>query len=258
MKLAREGKWDLTVEEAIAQQRELAPRVSLEDRLTRLELVAGVDLAVGRVGELGRAAVVVWRVSDETVVESLAIERELRIPYIPGLLAFREGPLVEEALRLVQTEPDAVLVDGQGIAHPRRCGIACQLGLLLERPAIGVGKTRLVGQAPDPGPDPGDREPLLDNSGRQIGVLLRTRAGSKPVYVSPGHLVSPDRAGEIVMACIRGHRLPEPIFLADRLSKERNRGGEDGPGCVAPAAANREARGPRANPGRVDRQLTLW
>jgi deoxyribonuclease V len=158
------------------------------------------------------------------VVESVAVELPLRMPYIPGLLAFREGPLVEAALRQVRSEPDVVLVDGQGLAHPRRCGIACQLGVYLDRPAIGVAKSRLTGHAPEPGPEPGDREPLLTPDGTQIGVLLRTRLRSKPLYVSPGHYVSPDRAGEIVMSCVRGHRLPEPIHLADRLSKERDRG----------------------------------
>ena len=221
MEFARQPRWDVSVAEAIAIQRELAQLVSLEDRVGALNLVGAVDLAVGRVGELGRAAAVVWRSSDGTVVEQMAIERRLTIPYIPGLLAFREGPLVEEALRLIRSEPDVILCDGQGLAHPRRCGIACQVGVLLDRPTIGIGKSRLYGIDRVPGPNPGDREPLLAPDGDLLGVILRTRAGSKPVYVSPGNHVSPERAGEIVFACLRGHRLPEPVFLADRLSKER-------------------------------------
>ena len=223
MEFVLQPKWDVSVPEAMAQQRELARLVSLEDRVTRPALVAGVDLAVGRVGELGRAAMVVWRAEDGAVVESVAIEKELRMPYIPGLLAFREGPLVEEALRAVQSEPDVLLVDGQGLAHPRRAGIACHVGVHLGRPTIGVGKSRLFGRAAEPGPQPGDREPLLNPAGEQIGVVLRTRPRSKPLFVSPGHRVSPETAAEIVMRCLRGHRLPEPIFLADRLSKDRPR-----------------------------------
>jgi deoxyribonuclease V len=221
VEFVRQPRWDVPVPEAIAIQRELAKLVSLEDRVGELNLIGAVDLAVGRVGELGRAAAIVWRLSDGAVVEQVAIERPLTIPYIPGLLAFREGPLVEEALRLVRSEPDVLLVDGQGLAHPRRCGIACQLGVLLDRPTIGIGKSRLYGIDRVPGPNPGDCEPLVAPDGELLGVILRTRAGSKPLYVSPGSHVSPERAGEIVLACLRGHRLPEPVFLADRLSKDR-------------------------------------
>lgn len=228
MDFAREPRWDLPAAEAIRLQKELAELVVLEDRVSRLDLVAGVDMAVGRFAELGRAAVVVWRPSDGAVVEEIAVELPITLPYIPGLLAFREGPLVEAALRQVRSEPDVILVDGQGLAHPRRCGIACQLGVLLDRPAIGVGKSRLYGTAAEPGPNPGDREPLYGRAGEQIGVLLRSRVGSNPLYVSPGHYTTPDRSGEIVYQCLRGHRLPEPIFLADRHSKDRTRGNPAG------------------------------
>ncbi|HEU4752119.1 MAG TPA: endonuclease V [Armatimonadota bacterium] len=224
MEFARKGRWEVTPAEAFAIQRELAGEVSLEDQLGAVELVGAVDLAVGRVGELGRAAAVVWRPDTGEVVESVAIEQPLRMPYIPGLLAFREGPLLEEVLRQVESEPDVLLLDGQGIAHPRGCGIACQFGVLLDRPTIGVAKSRLFGTAAEPGPLPGDRVPLLDPRGREIGTVLRTRERSKPLWVSPGSHVSPERAAEVVLSCVRGHRLPEPLWLADRLSKERLRG----------------------------------
>jgi deoxyribonuclease V len=209
----------MPVPEAFALQRQLALLVSLQDRLSSAELIAGVDLAIGREAALGRGAVVVWQRETGEVVESLAVEAPLPMPYVPGLLAFREGPVVEKALREMRSEPDLLLFDGQGIAHPRGLGIAAHLGVLLDRPTVGVGKTRLFGHAPEPGPNPGDRQPLLAPDGRQIGVFLRTRAGSKPVYVSPGNHVSPDNAADLVMSCLRGHRLPEPVFLADRLSK---------------------------------------
>jgi deoxyribonuclease V len=221
VEFARKGRWDVSFKEAVAQQRELAPLVSLADRVEAPRLVAALDLAVGRMGETGRAAVVVWRPDDGSVVESVAIERPLTIPYVPGLLAYREGPLGEEALRAVQTEPDLVLIDGHGLAHPRLFGVACHFGVLLDRPTIGVGKSRLFGRHDEPGPNSGDRAPLYDGAGEQIGVVLRTRLRSKPVYVSPGNHVSIETAADLVMTCVRGHRLPEPIFLADRLSKDR-------------------------------------
>lgn len=219
MRLARQSRWEVTPAEAIAQQREIAQLVSLEDRIERLDLVAGIDLAMGRFSGQGRVALVVWRPADGAVLERFALELPLRMPYIPGLLAFREGPLIEEALARMESEPDAFMLDGQGIAHPRRCGIAAQIGVLLDRPTIGVAKSRLFGHSGEPGPNPGDREPLLAPGGEQIGIVLRSCAGSKPLYVSPGNHISPDRAAEVVMACLRGHRLPEPTFLADRLSK---------------------------------------
>ncbi len=221
MQFAREPRWDVTPAEAAALQRELAPLVVLEDAVTEPGLVAGVDLGVGRFGELGRGAVVVWRPEDGAVVEEVAVELPITMPYIPGLLAFREGPLVEAALRALRTEPDLLLFDGQGIAHPRRFGIAAHVGVLLDRPTIGIGKTRLFGHAAEPGSQPGDREPLLSPEGECLGAVLRTRAGSRPLYVSPGHRVAPESAAELVWRCVRGHRLPEPVFLADRLSKAR-------------------------------------
>jgi deoxyribonuclease V len=224
VRFVRDFDWNLSTKEAASVQRALAAEVRLEDRVARLDLVAGVDLAIGRFADTGRIAVVLWRPADGAVVESIALELPLTMPYVPGLLAFREGPLIQAALEQVRGEPDVLLFDGQGIAHPRRCGIASQVGILLDRPTVGVAKSRLWGAAPEPGPEPGDREPLLAPDGAAIGAVLRTRRGSKPLYVSPGHLVSVERAAEIVMACVRGHRLPEPTHLADRLSKLKGEG----------------------------------
>lgn len=220
MEFVREPRWDLPIEEAVQLQRELAALVSLEDRLDSAELIAGFDLAEERESGQGRGVVVVWRASTGTVVEEVVTRAPLLSPYVPSLLAFREGPLVEAALRQLQTEPDLILFDGQGIAHPRGLGIAAHLGVLLDRPTIGIGKTRLIGAAAQPGPNPGDREPLMLPNGRIIGALLRTRVGSKPVYVSPGNHLSPARAVELVMQCVRHNRLPEPVHLADKLSRD--------------------------------------
>jgi deoxyribonuclease V len=221
MDIRAEFRWDITPTEAVALQREWASKVLLEDPPKPPELIAGVDMALGRFAATGRAAVVVWRASDGAVVEEVALELPLTIPDIPGLLAFREGPLVMEALRQLVSEPDLIMVDGQGIAHPRRCGIGALLGVLLDRPTIGVGKTRLYGRAEEPGLAAGDRTPLLAPDGSQLGVLLRTHKRGRPLYVSPGHSITPDTAGDLVMSCVRGHRLPEPIYLADKLSKTR-------------------------------------
>ncbi|MGV3724274.1 MAG: endonuclease V [Actinomycetota bacterium] len=221
MDIGPEFRWDLTPTEAVALQREWASKVLLEDPPKPPELIAGVDMALGRFDSTGRAAVVVWRVPDGAVVEEVALELPLTMPYVPGLLAFREGPLVMEALRQLESEPDLIMVDGQGIAHPRRCGIGALLGVLLNRPTIGVGKTRLYGRAEGPGLAAGDRTPLLAPDGSQLGVLLRTHKRGRPLYVSPGHRITPETAGNLVMSCVRGHRLPEPIYLADKLSKTR-------------------------------------
>lgn len=228
MLFTRPSHWDLSPKEAVAFQRELAPLVSLEDRLARWDLVAGVDLALGRFDREGRAAVVVWNRLDGAVVEQVSLELPLTLPYIPGLLAFREGPLVEEALKQLRSEPDVLLFDGQGIAHPRGLGIAAHVGVLLDRPTIGIGKTRLFGTFTEPGPNPGDRSPLHAPDGEQIGVVLRSRAGSRPLFVSPGNHVSPETAARVVLDCLRGHRLPEPVYLADKLSKAKDQVG-DGP-----------------------------
>src|SRR5262249_634538 len=150
------------------------------------------------------------------------------------LLALREGPLIEEALLQLRAEPDVLLMDGHGIAHPRGCGITSQVGVLLDRPTIGVAKSRLWGQPRQPGPPPRAPEPLLAPDASQTGVALRTRAGSKPLYISPGNHVSLQRAAEIVLACVRGHRLPEPTHIADRLSKERTVSTAVCPGTAPP------------------------
>lgn len=234
MNFAYEPKWQLEPREAIAFQRELAQKVILEDRVSQVEIVVAVDLALGRFANTGRAAALAWRASDGAVLEEVALELPLTLPYIPGLLAFREGPLVEAALREMRTEPDVVLVDGQGIAHPRRLGIAAHLGVLLDRPTVGVAKSRLFGRGEEPGPTPGDRTPLLAPTGETIGVLLRSRARSRPLWVSPGQYVTSVTAGEIAWNCVRGHRLPEPVFLADRLSKSHKKGLETSVNGVSP------------------------
>jgi deoxyribonuclease V len=149
-------------------------------------------------------------------VETAVVKRRVRFPYVPGLLSFREAPAILDAFARLATRPDLLLCDGQGIAHPRRLGLASHLGLLLDLPTIGCAKSRLVGEYQDPGPRRGARAPLrLD--GRQVGWVLRTRDGVRPLFVSPGHRMSIGAAARWVLGCGAGHRLPEPTHLADRL-----------------------------------------
>lgn len=216
--------WDLTPAAAIALQRQLAARVERDDRCDGIATIAGVDVAYGRRGGPARAAACLFDAAGlfdggglrplDAAVCTLAAA----FPYVPGLLSFREAPAAIAALGRLARRPDLLLCDGQGIAHPRRIGIASHLGLWLDIPAIGVAKSRLVGTHAEPGPAPGDWAPLCDG-GEVIGAVVRTRPGVRPIYVSTGHRVSLATAIAIVLACTSRFRLPEPIRAADRLSK---------------------------------------
>lgn len=156
------------------------------------------------------------------MIERKSAVAPLRFPYVPGLLSFREAPAMLAALRRLRATPDALLVDGHGYAHPRRFGIACHLGVLVGIPTAGVAKSRLVGEHAEPGPRRGDCAPLV-HEGERIGSVLRTREGSKPIYVSVGHLVDLDSAQALVLAACDAHRLPEPTRRADRAVAELKR-----------------------------------
>lgn len=212
-------RWDLDYRQAMALQAELAPQVVREGDPAGVRLVAGADLAFDRAGARAIAAVVVLSYPELEPVESVALTVEQSFPYIPGLLSFRETPALLAAFERLAQRPDLLMADGHGYAHPRRFGLACHLGLLLDLPVIGVAKSRFIGQHGEVGPDPGDRADLVDG-GEVIGGVLRTRAGSRPLHVSVGHRVSLQAAEAWVLRCCRGHRLPEPTRLADRLARE--------------------------------------
>jgi deoxyribonuclease V len=217
-------RWDLAPAEARVLQHQLAEQVVREDRFDPIRTVAGVDLGFPKTpdgGVLGRAAVVVLRVPDLDLAEERVVEQPVTFPYVPGLLSFREAPVGLAAVASLERRPDLLLVDGHGIAHPRRCGIACHLGLLLDLPTIGCAKSILVGRAEEPGPNPGDWTPLV-HRGETIGAALRTRPKTKPIYVSIGHRVSLASAIALVSQCGRGYRLPEPTRLADRIASRRD------------------------------------
>lgn len=213
MHLHRRHPWNLSPAEAIALQKELRSEV-VSDRpidLDAVKLVAGVDVSVR--GEQSQAAIVVATYPSFLVVETVLARRLTPFPYIPGLLSFREGPVLEEAFERLQLEPDVFLFDGMGIAHPRRIGIASHMGLWLQRPTIGCGKTLLCGRYKDLGEEKGSAAPLVDK-GETIGVALRTRTGKNPMFISPGHLADIPTAAELVLRCAPKYRLPEPIRLA--------------------------------------------
>jgi deoxyribonuclease V len=218
MQAAFAHPWNLTPAEAVDLQRRLAARVEMIDRLPDPPAtVAGVDVGFEDGGAISRAAVVVLSFPSLALLDQSVARRPTEFPYVPGLLSFRELPAVLDALSALSVMPDVILCDGQGRAHPRRFGIACHLGVLLDLPSVGVGKTRLVGRHDEPGPGRGDWAPLLDH-GEVIGAVLRTRAGVKPLYVSGGHRVSLETAIRLTLACLTRYRLPETTRAAHRLA----------------------------------------
>jgi deoxyribonuclease V len=218
MQLAIKHPWNLATAAAIALQRDLAARVESEDRPPpRIETVAGVDVGFEADGTIARAAVAVLRLPDLSPVTTAIARRPVEFPYVPGLLSFRELPAVLDALRQLPELPDLILCDGQGRAHPRRFGIACHLGILLDCPTIGVGKTRLIGRHDEPGANRGDWVPLLDRE-EVIGAVLRTRPGVAPLFISSGHRVSLTSAITLTLACTGRYRLPETTRAAHKLA----------------------------------------
>ena len=216
--IRRPHRWDVTPKEAMQIQRQLARRVVEQGRLDRFRFVAGVDVGFeGEGNRTARAAVVVLDFPGLKPVEYAAARAAVTFPYIPGLLSFRELPVVLQALAQLEIVPDVFLVDGHGRSHPRRMGIACHLGVLLDLPAIGCAKSVLYGQVDDPANRVGAQAPILDDA-EQIGAAVRTRKGVRPVYVSIGHRVSLDRAVDVVLECCKGYRLPETTRWAHRIA----------------------------------------
>ncbi len=211
--------WNLKPNAAIALQRQLAQRIIREDQLGEVHHIAGVDMAINEENGMARAAVVLLSYPALEIQERHVYEEPVRMPYIPGLLSFREAPCVLGAFARLLQQPDLVMVDGQGIAHPRRLGIASHLGLWLELPTIGCGKSILTGHHRALGEEAGSWVPLVDND-ETIGAVVRTRTHVKPMIISLGHRISLETSLRYVLACCRGYRLPEPTRQADKLSKD--------------------------------------
>jgi deoxyribonuclease V len=215
--LALSHPWDLTTGQARELQVQLASKVITKTTFepAQVRTVAGVDVSVR--GSQARAAVVVLGYPDLEPMDHGLSEGPVSFPYVPGLLTFREGPFVLEALAQLGTWPDLLVFDGQGIAHPRRIGLAAHMGVMLDRPSIGCAKSRLTGTHEEPGPVAGDWVPLYDGE-QVIGAVVRTRTRVKPVYVSIGHRLDLPTAIEFVLGCTRGFRLPETTRYAHRVA----------------------------------------
>lgn len=209
-------------EAAMALQVKLARRVVRKSRIKpeRIMTVAGVDVSYRN--DIGRAAVVVLKLNGLKTVEQAVAARAVTFPYISGLLSFREAPVILEALVKLETKPDLLMIDGQGIAHPRRFGIACHIGLLLDIPTVGCAKTRLLGDYEAPRTPAGSTSYLTDGK-ETIGAVVRTRTGVRPVFVSIGHLINLNDSIRVVLESCRGYRLPEPIRFADHLSRKKSK-----------------------------------
>jgi len=217
MKVKKLHSWQISIAQTLDLQRRLAAQVSRSSEVIAPHLIAGVDIAVEKGHGMATGAVVVLSYPEFIVVETKVVQGRLDFPYIPGLLSFRESPLILAACESHSITPDLVLVDGQGVAHPRRFGLASHLGLFLDMPTIGCAKSRLCGKHEEPGIEAGSYAEVVDK-GETIGVALRTRPGVKPVYVSTGHKVDLGTAIYWVLECCRGYRLPEPLRLAHQAA----------------------------------------
>lgn len=217
LKIHHRHEWDLTPGEARRLQELLAPLVRETPMARRLKRIAGVDVSV-REGFV-RAAVAVLAFPDLEPVDEAVWEGPVTFPYVPGLLSFREVPALLQALKRLRTMPDVIVTDGHGFAHPRRFGLACHLGLLLDLPTFGVAKSRLTGNHEEPGMDRGSSVPLIASNGTEVlGAVLRTRRAVSPVYVSIGHAVTLEDAVDLTLRCAPRYRLPETTRAAHRLS----------------------------------------
>jgi deoxyribonuclease V len=214
--------WDGNVAKARSLQTELASRVRLVDDHPPLRRIAGLDVGFEEDGAVTRAAAVLLDAASLAPLAEVIARQPTRMPYIPGLLSFRELPALLEALQQLPETPDLVFVDGHGIAHPRGLGIAAHLGAVTDLPTIGVAKSILVGVHEDLGPRRGDRVPLHYKGG-VIGCVLRSKDKVRPLIISPGHRVSMEAAPGLVLTCCTKYRLPEPTRLADRLASRRDR-----------------------------------
>lgn len=213
----------MTPQEAVKLQRSLRERVQIVPLRQRIETIAGADISFNKFSPVMHAGIVVLSLPSLEVVEEVGIVSETKFPYVPGLLSFRESPSVLEAWSKLKTEPDAVMFDGQGIAHPRRIGIASHVGLMINRPTIGCAKSVLVGKFTAPEPERGSWSEMVDK-GEVIGAAVRTKTNVQPIYVSPGHLIDLAGAIELTLACDGGYRQPEPPRRAHLLVNALRRG----------------------------------
>ncbi len=215
----------LAPKEAIELQKSLKDSVRLTPLKQEVQTIGGVDVSLNRFGKIAWAGIIVLSLPELKVIEESVVEAPIEFPYIPGLLSFREIPALLRAYEKLSTQPDLLMVDGQGIAHPRRLGIASHLGLVIDKPTIGAAKSLLTGAYDEPAPDAGGCSYIKDRkTGEVIGAAVRTKNKVKPMIISPGHLITLEESIELVMKTIRGYRLPEPTRQAHELVNKARRG----------------------------------
>jgi deoxyribonuclease V len=215
--------WPETPREAVELQKSLRESVRLVPLERPIETIAGADISFNKFSEIVYAGIVVLRLPSLEIVEEVGVVSETRFPYVPGLLSFRESPSVLEAWSKLKTEPDAVMFDGQGIAHPRRVGIASHVGLMINRPTLGCAKSVLVGKFEEPREERGSWSEMFDK-GEVVGAAVRTKTKVQPIYVSPGHLIDVKGAIELTLQSDGGYRQPEPTRRAHLLVNALRRG----------------------------------
>jgi deoxyribonuclease V len=216
MKIVKLHRWDLSYQQAIELQNRLAEKVRIAAIRKKPQIIAGLDCAFSKDEKRILAVAVVMKLPSLEIIEVRDECLEVKFPYIPGLLSFREAPVCIEAVRKLKNAPDLFIIDGQGIAHPRRLGLASHLGLFFDKPTIGCAKSRLIGTFKEPAAQKG-KYSLLKDKDETIGAVLRTRTNVKPVFVSVGNQCTLEDAIDLTLACITTYRLPEPTRLAHQI-----------------------------------------
>jgi deoxyribonuclease V len=217
--------WQVTTHEAIAIQKQLRTQVITHNTVGEIRYIAGADISTSKDSPKAFAGVVVLSYPTLEVVEERGIEDEVTFPYVPGLLAFREGPALIKVFEQLTTEPDVIVFDGQGLAHPRGMGIATHMGLVFDRPSIGCAKSLLFGRYREPDHEKGAWADLRDPQGHIIGAVVRSKPKTTPIFVSIGHQLDLPTAIRILIECTRGVRIPEPTRLAHNFVTQLSRGG---------------------------------
>ncbi|MBL7130719.1 MAG: endonuclease V [Candidatus Omnitrophica bacterium] len=217
MRITHLHSWNISPQKAIKIQLGLKNRISLRNLSKKIRIIAGCDASFKDNKAIG--VVVVMRYPELKVIETIKKESRINFPYIPGLLTFREGPVLLRCFKVLHYEPDIIIFDGQGIAHFRNMGLATHLGILLSKPSIGCAKSRLTGIIKQPALKKGAYTLIKDSRGEIIGATLRSRDNIKPIFVSPGHKINLKDSMRIILGCSRGFRIPEPLRYAHHLTK---------------------------------------
>ncbi len=211
-------KTPASVEEALRIQQDMRQHVEIEDNFGKIKTIAGIDVGYDLQKNMSKAALVLMDIDSLVPINFIVEFDATPFPYVPGLLSFREAPVILKALSKLKDAPDILFIDGQGIAHPRRLGIASHIGVLMDMPSVGIAKSVLCGRYEEPSLQKGSMEPLV-HKGKKIATAYRSREKVKPIFISPGHKIGHESAVKLVARCLTKYRLPEPTRIADKLSK---------------------------------------